>query len=336
MSSTISLPEISSVTPSTLGLPNSVVSFGDYAFVSVQKTGQIFTYNVSSGSQVLAVAPYAVPCADPSGMVVTTIAGRTVMAVVCYDTGSLLTLTVHADGSLSALGSVSGLAIPYPGIVLDGTNVLVPLFGTALSNGGVAKVSIASPASPVIVATTTLASPAPGQVANAGYLAVARGTVYVASGSESAPLSSSSSIQGVDEATMTLVGSPLVVAHSPQQIAVQGNVAYVTIFDGAQLESIDISNPTSLKPLQVLSLAADNQPCNAEPVVVQGDLAFVGCYPEGVIDRFDISNPSQMRWVKSIVGISSPQRLVFADSSLMITSSTSGGAIYQVSLGEFD
>jgi len=126
----IAPPAITSVTPSSTGTPNSVVWFGNYEFVSVQGTAQIFTYNISSGSQVLAVPPYSTPCADPSGMVIATIAGNNVMAVVCYDTGSMLTLTVNANGSLSALGSVSGLAAPYPGIVLDGTDVLIPLFGT--------------------------------------------------------------------------------------------------------------------------------------------------------------------------------------------------------------
>ena len=73
-------PAISSVQPSNTGTPNSVVSFGNYEFVSVQGTGQIFTYNLSSGSQVLNGAPYATACADPSGMVVASIAGVNVMA----------------------------------------------------------------------------------------------------------------------------------------------------------------------------------------------------------------------------------------------------------------
>lgn len=331
-----STPEITSVTPSSSGTPNSVVAFGDYEFVSVQATGQIFTYNLSSGLQVLVGAPYATPCTDPSGMVVTTIAGNNVMAVVCYDTGSLLTLTVNADGSLSALGSVNGLAVPYPGIVLDGTNVLVPLFGASFSaNGGVAKVSIASPASPAIEGTATLASPASGGFVNPGYLAAAGGYIYVAAGSEGNPLSSSSTVQVVNEATMALVGSPLVVAHSPQQIAVQGKVAYVTLFDATQLESIDISNPASLQPLQVLSLSVANQSCHALPVVVQDNLAYVGCYAEGVIDQIDIGNPSQMQPARSLAGISFPQRLEFAGNSLLVTSATSGGQVYQIDLAEF-
>jgi hypothetical protein len=100
-------------------------------------------------------------------MVITNIAGSNVMAVVCFDTGFLLTLNVHADGSLSPLGSVGGLATPYPGIALDGTNVFVPLSGVSLSaNGGVAKVNIASPTNPMVTAITTLASPFPGGFAN--------------------------------------------------------------------------------------------------------------------------------------------------------------------------
>jgi hypothetical protein len=278
-------PPISSVTPSITGTPNSVVSFGNYEFVSVQETGQIFTYNISSGRQLQAGTPYATPCADPSGMVIATIAGSNVMAVACYDTGFLLTLTVNPNGSLSALGKVGGLMMPYPGIVLDGTNVLVPLFGTTSANGAVAKVSIAMPEVPEIEGTVALATPLSGGLANAEYLAVADGYIYVTAGSESNPLGASSTVQVVNEATMTLVGNPLVVAHSPQQIAVQGNVAYVTVYDATQLESIDISNPANLQPLQILALAAAGQSCHALPVVVRGSLAYVGCYSEGQLTR---------------------------------------------------
>jgi hypothetical protein len=142
-------------------------------------------------------------------------------------------------------------------------------------------------------------------------------------------------VQVVNEATMTLVGSPLVVAHSPQQIAVQGNVAYVTIYDATQLESIDISNPANLQPLQILSLATAGQSCHALPVVVRGNLAYVGCYAEGAIDQLDISNPSQMRNLGDIAGISDPQRLTFARGLLLATGSTNGGPVYQINLSDF-
>jgi hypothetical protein len=325
------IQQITSVTPSVSGTPNSVATFGNYEFVSVQGTGQIFTYNISSGSQVLAGKPYATPCSDPSGMVIATLGTQNVMTVACYDTGSLLTLTVNADGSLSALGSVSGLPMPFPGIVLDGTNVLVPLFGGNTSgNGTVAKVSIAAPASPAILGTATLASPVSGGVANAEYLAVTGGYIYVTSGSESNPLGSSSTVQVVNEATMTLVGSPLVVPHSPQQIAVQGTVAYVTIFDATALESIDISNPANLQPLQIMSLATANQSCHPEPVAVQGTFAYVGCYAEGLIEQFNVSNPSQMQLANSIAVIASPQRLAFSGSFLLVTDGAGGGQVYQI------
>jgi hypothetical protein len=312
------------------------VSFGNYEFVTVQGPGQIFTYNISSGSQVAVGKPYATPCADPSGMAITTLGTQNVMAVACYDTGSLLTLTVNADGSLTALGSVSGLPMPFPGIVLDGTNVLVPLFGGNTSgNGSVAKVSIATPTSPAILGTVTLASPVSGGVANAAYLAVAGGYIYVTSGSESNPLGSSSTVQVVNEATMTLVGSPLVVPHSPQQIALQGTVAYVTIYDATELESIDISNPASLQPLQTMPLTTANQNCHPVPVAVQGTFAYVGCYEEGIIEQFDISKPAQMQPAKSIAQIASPQRLAFAGNSLLVTGGASGGQVYQIDFRQF-
>ena len=329
------IQQITSVTPSTSGTPNSVATLGSFEFVSVQGTGQIFTYNISSGSQTQVGTPYATPCADPSGMAIATIAGGNVMAVACYDTGSLLTLTVNADGSLSALGSVAGLPTPFPGIVLDGTDVLVPLFGGTSGNGGVAKVNIATPASPAIAAMVTLASPASGGVANAEYLALAGGYVYVTAGSESNPLGSSSTVQVINEATMALVGAPLVVPHSPQQIAVSGNVAYVTLFDATAFESIDISNPASLQPLGTLTFSAANQSCHPVPVAVEGTYAYVGCYAEGSIQQLYIANPSQMSLAQSIPAIAAPQRLLFAGNSLLVTSGASGGQVYDIDFRSF-
>jgi hypothetical protein len=323
----------SSVTPSPLGVPNSVASLGSYEFVSVQGTGQIFTYSITSGSQVLIEPVYQAPCSDPSGMVVTSIAESDVMAVVCYDTGFLLTLRIHADGSLSLLGSVGGLGRPYPGIALDGTNVFVPLFGVPLSaNGGVAKVNIASPSSPVITGVATLASPSAGGYANPGYLTVAGGYIFVSAGSESDPQSTSSTIQVVNEATMKVVGSPFPIAHSPQQLAVQGTVAYVTMFDAVQLESIDISDPANLRPLQILPLTTGSG-CHAEPVVVRNTHAYVGCYAEGVIDEVDVTSPSNMKLMQYIPGIDSPQRLKVEGGYLLVTSSVSGGSVYQIDMG---
>jgi hypothetical protein len=324
------------VKPSDSGFPNSVASLGPYEFVSVQGTGQIFTYNIASGSQVLVEPTYRTPCSDPSGMVVTSIGGSNVMAVVCYDTGYFLTLTVHANGSLSPLGSVGGLGTPYPGITLDGTDVFVPLFGVPLSaNGGIAKVNIASPANPLITGVATLASPSPGEYANPGYLTAANGNIFVSAGSESAPQSDSSTIQVVDETTMELVGNPFPVAHSPQQLAVQGNVVYVTMFDAVQLESIDISDPTNLRLLQIFPLATGTG-CHAEPVVVRNPYAYVGCYAEGTIEQVDITDPANMQLVQDVPGIDSPQRLKFDGGYLLVTSGASGGSVYQIPMSSFN
>ena len=336
-SSTLQVPTITSVTPSAAGTPHSVAVLGNYEFISVQGTGQIFTYNLSTGFQVLAVPPYATPCQDPSGMVLATIAGSTVMAVACYDTASLLTLTVHGDGSLTALGSVSGLPQPYPGIVLDGTAVYIPLFGKAASiNGTVARVSIASPANPVITGSVAMASPAPGQYVNPSYLAMSGADLYAVAGSESAPQATSSTIQVVDKSSMTLIGSPLLVAHSPQQIAITGTVALVTLFDAGQLESIDISNPASLRVLQVVSLASANAGCHALPIAVAPtQFAYIGCYEERFIEQIDLTDPSNLRLTEVIPGVPSAQRILPAGQSLLVPSSVAGGSVYKVDLRTF-
>jgi hypothetical protein len=321
-----------SVTPSLVGIPNSVTTLGTREFVSVEGTGEIFTYNIKDGTQVLAGPIFRTPCSDPSGMAITNIGGKNIMAVVCYDTGMLLTLEIHTDGSLSILGQAGGLDMPYPGIALDGMNVFVPLFGvTSSGNGGIAKVNIASPANPVITAITTLASPAPGAYAHPGYLTASNGYIFASAGSESDPLSSSSTIQVVNEMTMELVGGPFPVAHSPQQLTVQGAVAYVTMFDAVQMESIDISDPANLRSLQILPLTTSS--CHAEPIVVRNSLAYVGCYVEGAIDEVDISSPSDMKIVRDIPGINDPQRLNFSGNYLLVTSSVNGGKVYQIDMG---
>ena len=322
---------ITSVVPSSTGAPNSVASLWPFEFVSVQGTGQIFSYNVSTGSQVAVGTPYATPCADPSGMVIAAVSGVNIMAVACYDTGSLLTLTVNADGSLTALGSVGGLASPYPGIALDGTNVFLPLFGVSQgANGGVAKVSIANPVNPVVTGVATLTSPGPGEYANPGYLAVNSGYIIVAAGSESGPQSSSSTVQMVSEASMTVVGAPLVVAHSPQQISIKNNIAYVTLYDAAEVEAIDVSMPGNLLPLQVLSMSSPGVVCHGLGVLANGNSLYVGCYSEGMIQQIDITNPAAMVPGMTISGVSHPQQLRQSGSYLLIPTGVTGGSVYEV------
>ena len=264
-------------------------------------------------------------------MVIAAIAGNTVMAVVCYDTNSLLTLAVHTDGSLSALGSVTGLPFPYPGIALDGTDVFVPLFGkAAVANGAIARVSIAIPANPAITGVTSMASPAPGQFVNSSYLAIAGQFIYIVAGSESLPQEQSSTIQVMDKSAMTLVGSPFLLAHSPQQIVIQGTVALVTLYDASQLESIDISQPANLRLLEIASLASANTSCHALALGASSQLVYVGCYEEAMVEQVDTSNPSNLRLTQIVPNITSPQRILSVGSYLFVPSSISGGRVYDI------
>jgi hypothetical protein len=322
-------PAETSATPSSSGTPISVVTFGNDAFVSVQGSGQIFTYDITTGYPLQYGKPYTMPCQDPSGMVIANIGGVNVMAVVCYDTSSLVTLTVGANGALSALGSVGGLPSPYPGIALVGTNVYVPLFGTSQTvNGGVARVSIATPSAPAVTATVSLASPAAGEFANPGYLTEANGYLYLAAGSESAPATTSSTIQVVNESTMTLVGSPFVLAHSPQQLTVSGTVLYVTVYDATEVESIDASNPASLAALEVLTLSSPA--CAAIPVLVSGSTGYVGCYAENNLIQLNVSSPQMMTVTSTLSGITAPQAIALSGKYLLVPSGESGGALYQI------
>ena len=316
---------VTSVVPSASGAPNSVVTWGTYEYVSVQGTGAIFRYNLASGVQVSAGTPYVTPCQDPSGMVVTAVGSTNVLAVTCWDTGQLLTLAMHTDGSLSALGAVGGLDSPYPGVALDGTDVLIPLFGQNHTlNGSVAKVSIANPAAPVVTAVAVLQSPVTGGYSNPGALAVANHMVYVAAGSEDGPLESSSSIQVVDDRTMDVVGSPLPVPHSPQRIAVRGVTAFVTVFDAQQLVAIDVSNPSKLQTLSTLPLGT----CNALPLLMSATTAVVGCYGQGTLLSVDTTVPTSMRVQSTTTGFGQPQAIGAASGKAIIASGAQGGAVY--------
>lgn len=331
------IPVVSKVVPSAAGSPNSVASYRDFAFVSVQGTGQIFTYRTDTGAPVLTGAAYRTPCNSPSGMVILDAANAQVLAVPCYDTGTLLTLSIQPDGTLHGLGSVNGLPRPYPGITLVGTDVFVPLFGTNyVANGSIARVSLANPTTPTITAITPLASPAPGLFVNPGFLTVSGRYLYVAAGSESSPQDRSSAIEVVDTATMSVVGRPLIVAHSPQQIAIRDNAAFVTFYDAAQLQSIDISDPTQLQTLQVLSMQSPVQQCHSLPVVTHSLFVYIGCYPEGKILRITAADPANVSVSQSIQGIEFPQRLQFDPMHyLLATSGTTGGGLYEIDLGPY-
>jgi hypothetical protein len=227
--------------------------------------------------------------------------------------------------------------VPYPGIAADGTNVFVPTFpksgvNIVASNGGVVKVDVSNPAAPVVASTVMLASPFAGGVADASALAVSGGYIYVASGSESQPLSASSTVQVVNESTMQLLGNPLVVLHSPQQIVVSGGVAYITVYDAQAVESINVSNPASLQMLDVLSLTA--QPgCNALALATRDTTVYVGCYGQGTVDRINASFPSLMSVSNYFSGLGAPQSMAFSGSYLFVLSSEPGGNVYQVYVG---
>jgi hypothetical protein len=324
---------VSSVVPSATGTPNSMALLGNIEFVSVQGTGQIFTYDTSSGVQVRTGPPYATPCQSPSGMAVVATTGGEVLAVLCYDTGMLLTLAIGPGGALSPLGAVGGLATPYPGIALDGTDVYIPLFGVpGASAGAVARVSVAVPANPVVTGMAGLTGALPGTYVNPGFLTVSGGYVYVSAGSESAPQTGTSVIEVLNEATLMPVGSPFVVPHSPQQLAIVGNVAYTTIYDAAEVESIDISNPASLKMLGVLSLAS-GPVCHPLPVLAHGSFLYVGCYEEDMLVEIDASQAGTMRVIGSIPGIGEAQNLRADGPYLLVLSSAMGGSVYEVALG---
>jgi LVIVD repeat-containing protein len=314
-----------SVVPNGSGVPNYVTIMWPFEYVSVQGVSKIYIYNISTGTQVAASTPsYTTSCTSPSGMALTNINGVEVMAVVCYDTGALLTLTVNTStGALTSLGSVSGLTAPYPGLVIDGTNVYVPEFGTTSVNGSIAQISIATPSSPSITTSVQLAQQGTNYE-NPAYITSNAGYIFVEAGSETGGSSPDSSIQVINETTMTLVGTPLGVDHSPQSVAKLGTTLFVSIRDNPEIYSIDISNPASLSVLQKLTVSS----CLPLPVAVDARYLYVGCDSTGGIQLYDVSNPSNMQLLNTFTGFTDVQRLAFAGPYLAITDYATGGNVY--------
>ena len=213
-----------------------------------------------------------------------------------------------------------------------------PLYGITLqTNGAVAKVSIAAPANPVVTATATLVSSANGGYSNPGFLTVDSGYVYVAAGSESQPRATTSTLQVLRESTLAMVGTPLPVDHSPQEIVIHDGVAFVTFYDAEELESIDVSNPASLQPIQTLALNYQGVGCQALPIVVFELYAYVGCYAQAQLVRYNISDPTNMLADEVLTGVNTPERLFYATGQryLLAASSQTGGAFYQIDGGRF-
>ncbi len=128
------------------------------------------------------------PCQDPGGMVLS-VASSTVMAVAAV-TRTLCSLRVHADGSLSPLAQ-SPAFHPFPGILLDGTDVFIPpLRKAAAANGAVARVRQCRSREPGGHRHHHRRQPPPPgawPVVNPSYLAIAGQSIYIVAGSESSP-----------------------------------------------------------------------------------------------------------------------------------------------------
>ena len=136
---------------------------------------------------------------------------------------------------------------------------------------------------------------------------------------------------------MALVGSPLVVDHSPQSIAVSQGYAFVTFFDAEELQSFDVSNPAVLQPLQTVATTFAGQGCSALPITVFEMYAYVGCYNQAQILRYNISDPTHMVVVNALTGISTPERIAYSTTLryLVAVSGQAGGSLYQVDAGRF-
>lgn len=317
------------VTPlsSTGGTGNTVALNGNFAYVSVQGNSVIKIYNVSTGYPQ-AAGSYTTACTSPSGITFSNVGGNTVASVSCYDNKTLYTLSVNAaTGALTALGSVvvSSTHAPWPGMVALGTDLLIPTDSQCPATSVVYKVSLATPASPSVTGNATVQNATDSSQQCAAYLATDGTYVYAETSAEPGI----GTAQVLNPATMTWVGTPYSLPHSPQQLALQGNTLYVTVHDSDAVYALDISNPASLATKGSLTLSS----CAALPVVAQGTRLYVGCDGAGAV-VLDISNPASMSQLTSLgSSFSSPQNMKVHGRNLYLVGGASNGALYTFDTG---
>jgi hypothetical protein len=302
------LRSLGSVVPSATLTPNSIAVSGNYAYVTLQgTTGAVAVLNISANIPV-PLTTFTMPCTAPNGIRIS----GSYLYVSCYDTGTLYVLSINnanpAAPVLSVAGSVSGLQSPYPGTSLSGSELYIPSH-----SGEIFRVNVSNPAAPVIDGSVATAA---GTSPNAVY--VAGGIVYCACSSEP-----SQSYFQTFTATgaMTLLGQ-VTLAHSPQRLVVSGNYAYVTNFDAAKLDIVDVTNPAA--PGVLFSVAL---PCNALPIAVTADNAYVGCYSAQGIATIDITHPAAAAVLGYTATSASPvQDLALSGAYLYAVSGNAGGS----------
>ncbi|MFC6644715.1 hypothetical protein ACFQBQ_03730 [Granulicella cerasi] len=136
-------------------------------------------------------------------------------------------------------------------------------------------------------------------------------------------------MQALDEATLTLQGVPLTVAHSPQKIVLSNNIAYVTLYDAGQIISIDATVLSSLRSLQTFSLPS----CAAIPVQVVGTSVFVGCYAQGTILQLDASAPQAMTVKSTFNNIPGPESFAMINGYMIIVGGYTGASVFTMNVG---
>lgn len=331
-----SLPN-TSVVPNPTLKPNYTTVQWPYEFVSAQGTApsELHVYDISSGQQVAVGATTTFSgCASLNGIATTNIAGVNILVTTCFDNATLYTFSVSSAGVLTLLGSVSGLTNAFPGLVIVGTDVYVPLFGTTTVTGSVAKVSIATPASPTITTTRQLRDYQPcGTVAqNPQYLSYSAGYIYAQTGHLSC--ANDNTLQVLDATTMTLVGTNFILPHSSGQNLIQGNIYYIAIFDSKQVQAIDITDPTGPVTLGTITLSGT---CSANTLAAQANRLYVGCFNStGLIKLLDVSNPGDMQELQTYTGYAFVQRFATAGRYLMATGGSSvGNSVWMNDMGGF-
>ena len=314
------------------GASNMITPYLNFVYISDQGDGKVKVFDTSGGGLNL-IQTVNMSCTAPDAIVMTHAGAQAIASITCYDNKTLYTFTVGADGTLTATGG--SVAIPqsmWPGSIAIGTDLFVPTNAECPATSTIYKVSVANPSSPSITGSANLQQAAGVQQCTA-YLATDGKYVYAEAGAEGGP-ANNSSIQVLNPASMTWVGSPLVVAHSPQEIVLQSQYLYVSYWDALKFDVISTANPAALSVVSSVSTG-----CALIGLAVHGTRLFTGCYgASNPLLVYNISDPTNIYQQTSTGSFNAWQNLKISGSRLFGVGGDANGNLYSIDIGgaQFD
>jgi len=215
------------------------------------------------------------------------------------------------EASLNLAGTQDGIKIQTQGE-----------YAYVVRNGGTpdfAVIDVSNPASPVLVASLSLAG-TPQNIAVSGDYA------YIASNSDTQELQ----IINISNPSAPIVAGTFNDAGTENGwgIAVEGNFAYLVLDGGNEFVAVDVSNPASPVLRGALDLGA-----TAREVVVLGSYAYIASYSDSrELEVVDVTNPSAPSLIGSLNLSGTSNALTIAGFENTVVVGRSGGNVYVINV----